>query len=141
MCTRNQLSKRSQHAVTFRKAYKYKISISLKHTHAHGSMYICMPTTLSPSLGLSPPPPPPLAHSNRMPQRMYASVPAYCQAWPNTSYHAFPYPNALLHKPCQCVGAWYGMRVYVRVTKGGLKACVCLLGVNARMDYWIENWV
>ena len=44
---------------------------------------------------------------------------AHCQAWPNTSYHAFPYPNALLQKPCQ----W---RVYVCVTKGGLKACFCL---------------
>ena len=77
MCTCNQLSKRSQHAVTLRKAYKYKICISLSHTHAHGSMALCMytcscmPTTLSPS----PPLPPPLAHSNRMSQCMYASVP------------------------------------------------------------------
>ena len=38
----NQLSKRSQHAVTLRKAYKYKICISLPYTHAHGSMYVCM---------------------------------------------------------------------------------------------------
>ena len=42
MCTCNQLSKRSQHAVTLRKAYKYKICISLPYTHAHGS--ICMNT-------------------------------------------------------------------------------------------------
>ena len=46
-------------------------------------------------------------------------------------YIAFPYPNALLQRACQCVGACVyacacGMRVYVRVTKGGLKACVCL---------------
>ena len=74
MCTCNQLSKRSRHAVTFRKAYKYKICISLTHTCTwlYVCMYACscMPTTLSPSPGLSP-----LAHSNRMPQCMYASVP------------------------------------------------------------------
>ena len=54
------------------------------------------------------------------------------------TYNTIPflYPNALLQQPCQCVGAWYGMRVYVRVTKGGLIACVCLLGVNARMGLY-----
>ena len=59
----NQLSKRSRHAVTLRKAYKYKICISLTHTHAHGSMLcihvaaclqLCLPPPTSP-----PPPPPP----------------------------------------------------------------------------------
>ena len=56
---------------SIRSAYFYHT-----HTHAHGSMVLCMytcscmPTTLSPSPGLSP-----LAHSNRMSQRMYASVP------------------------------------------------------------------
>ena len=43
---------------------------------------------------------------------------------------AFPFPNALLQKPCQCVGAWY--MACVRVTMGGLKACVC---VNAARIY------
>ena len=73
MCTCNQLSKRSQHAVTLRKVYKYKIC-NLYHTHMHMALcmytWSCMPTTLFPSPGLSP-----LAHSNRMSQRMYASVP------------------------------------------------------------------
>ena len=56
MCTCNQLSNLSQHAVTHRKAYKYKICISLPHTHAHGSMYVaaCL------QLCLPPPPSPPL---------------------------------------------------------------------------------
>ena len=45
----------------------------------YACLQLCLPLSASP-----PPPPPPLAHSNRMPQHMYASVPAYCQAWPNT---------------------------------------------------------
>ena len=56
-------------------------SAYLYHTHMHMALCMdtcsCMPTTMSPSPGLSPslPRPLPLAHSNRMPQRMYASVP------------------------------------------------------------------
>ena len=49
-------------------------SAYLYHTHMHMALCMytcsCIPKTLSPSPGLSP-----LAHSNRMPQRMYASVP------------------------------------------------------------------
>ena len=78
MCTCNQLSKRSQHAaVTLRKPTSIR-SAYLYHTHMHMALWLyvcmyacsCMPTTLSPSPGLSP-----LAHSNRMSQRMYTSVP------------------------------------------------------------------
>ena len=72
MCTCHQLSKKSRHAVTFRKAYKYETCISLTHTHMH--MALCMHTVhVAACLQLCPPPP--LVHSNRMPQRMYASVP------------------------------------------------------------------
>ena len=47
--------------------------ISLTHTHAHSSMYyIHVAACLQ--LCLPPPASPPLAHSNRTPQRMYASV-------------------------------------------------------------------
>ena len=85
---------------------KICIHVSLTHTHAHGSMYVyicsCMPTTLSPSPGLSP-----LAHSNRMPQHMYASVPRCMPiARLGLIHHTMlSHPNALLRKPCQCVGA------------------------------------
>ena len=128
MCTCNQLSKRSRHAVSLQ---EYKIYISL--THMALCMYTCscMPTTLSPSPDLSS-----LAHSNRTPQRMHASVPRCMPiARLGLIHHTMPlpYPNTLLQKPCQCVGVWCNMRVYVRVTKGGLKACVCLFGVNARI--------
>ena len=84
-----------------------------------------MPTTLSPSPGLSA-----LAHSNRMPQRMYASVPR-CMPFArlglihNTmpSHNERPSPKAL--SMCGCVVCMcVCMRVHMRVTKGELKACV-----------------
>ena len=106
---------------SIRSAYLYQT-----HMYMALCMYTCscMPTTLSPSP--LPPPPPPLAHSNRTPQRMYASVPR-CMPIARLglihyTMHAFPYSNALRQKPCQCVGAWY---VYVRVHAS---VCACHKG-------------
>ena len=49
--TDGMLSKRTRHAVTLRKAYKYKIRISLLYTHMHMALCMytcsCMLTTLS----------------------------------------------------------------------------------------------
>ena len=93
-------AKRSRHAVTLRKAYKYKFCISLPHTHAHGSMYVaaCLQLCLPPPL----PPPPP------------------------------KHPNALLQKPCQCVGACVYIRACAykchkgRIESLHLSTCECI---------------
>ena len=119
--------------VTLRKAYR---SAYLYHTHTHVHMALCMytcsciPTTLSPS----PLPPPSLAHSNLMPQCMYASVPrcmpiARLDLLHNTmpSHTRTPFSKSLVNvrvRVCAC--ACKCMCVYVHVTKGELKACVCL---------------
>ena len=80
-------------------------------------------------LCLPPPASPPLAHSNRMSQRMYASVPrcmpiARFGLIYNTmpSHIRKPFSKSLVNV---LVCGMY-VRVYVRVTKGRSKACVCL---------------
>ena len=85
--TDNQLSKRSQHAVTLRKAYKYKI-----YTHTCTWLYVCIHVAES--------------------LQLFVSL-----SWPS--------PKALSMcgwVVCMCMC----MRVYVRVTKGRLKACIFL---------------
>ena len=122
-------------------------SAFLYHTHMFMALCMytctcsCMPTTLfltaSHTLIVCPNVCMPVCLDVCQCASMYASVPrcmpvcldvcqcapmyAHCQAWPNTSYHAFPSERPS-PKPCQCVGAC----VYVRVTKGILKACACL---------------
>ena len=109
-------------------------SAYLYHTHMHMALCMhtcrCMPTTLSPSPRLSP-----LAHSNRMPQRMYASVPRYMPiARLGLIHNTMPsHIRTAFSKSLKLVNVWVGsmymyvcMHVYVRVTKGRLKACVCL---------------
>ena len=95
MCRFNQLSKRSRHAVTLRKAYKYKFCISLPHTHAHGSMYVAACLQLCLPLPLPP-----------------------------------PHPNIQTPFFKSLVSVWVRVYIYVRVhisvTKGGLKAYICL---------------
>ena len=104
-----------------------RVGLRKAHAHAHGSMYIFIHVAACLQLCLPPPASPPLAHSNRMPQRMYASVP---QCMPisrlgliyNTmpSHIRKPFSKSLVNVRVR------GMYVCVHVTKGRLKACVCL---------------
>ena len=134
MCTCNQLSKRAithrKNPASIRSAY---LIISTTHMHMALCMYTCscmrgcMPTQLClPSLS-------PLAHSNRV----YASVPrcmpiARLGLIHNTmpSHIRTPFSKSQVNvwvRLCMfCACACKFMRAYVRVTKGGLKACVCL---------------
>ena len=86
-------------------------------------MYV--PTTLSPSPSLSPP----LTHSNRMPQRMYASVPR-CMPIARLGLDIIPCLPISERLSKSLVNVWVRVsmyvHVYVRITKGRLKACVGL---------------
>ena len=103
-------------------------SAYLYHTHMRMALCMhtcsCMPTTLSPSPGLSP-----LAHSNRMPQRMYASVPRCMPiARLGLIHNTMPSHTRTPFSKC-LVNVWVRgkyVRVHACVTKGRLKACVCL---------------
>ena len=102
-------------------------SAYLYHTHMHMALwlYVCIHVAACLQLCLPPQASSPLAHSNRMSQRMYASVPRCMPiARFGLIYNTMP---SHIRKPFSksLVNVWVcGM--YVSVIKGRLKACFCL---------------
>ena len=107
-------------------------SACLYHTHMHMALWLCVCMHAAACLQLCLPPlaSSPLAHSNRISQRTYASVPRCMPiARFGLIYNTMP---SHIRKPFSksLVNVWVrGMyvRVYVRVTNCRLKACVYLL--------------
>ena len=136
MCTCNQLSKRSQmqslleKPTSIRSAYFY-------HTHMHVALCMHRCSFMPNFVPLSRPLPSlPLAHSNRMSQRMYAGVPR-CMPIGRLGliHHTMP---SHIRTPfsTSLVNVWVrGMACVCMCVsqRAELKACVCLLGVNARI--------
>ena len=110
-------------------------SAYLYHTHMHMALWLCVCIHIAACLQLCLPPlaSPLLAHSNRMSQRMYSSVPrcmpiARLGLIYNTmpSHIRKPFSKSLVNVRVRGMYVHVHACVCVRVTKGRLKACVCL---------------